>query len=80
MGVPSSQVAAHWIKQELDSTEWIPLREVAFATVRRRWVGRSDGEIWDYVEENLPFVAEHLRDSAGDCVVDGAVPQFEIDN
>ena len=80
MGVPSSQVAACWVKEGLNSVNWVPLRDVVFLAIKQRWAGKSDGEISDYVETNLPYVAEHLRDTAAEWVIDGAVPTFEIDS
>jgi restriction endonuclease Mrr len=80
MAIPSSQVAANWVREDLDSTSWIPLRELVFQTVKQRLVARTDDEVWDYVEANLAYIAEHLRDAASEYVSDGAIPEFEIDN
>lgn len=80
MAIPSSQVTAVWVKQELDTTEWVSLRDISFRAVKRRWLSQTDGEIWEHVENNLTFVADHLRDSAAECVLDGSIPTFEIDN
>src|SRR6266496_2246817 len=80
MGVPSSQVATVWVQQELESSSWILLEDILFATVRRKLVSFSEEEVWDYIENNLQYVAEHLRDVIAECNVDGAIPTFEIDS
>jgi restriction endonuclease Mrr len=80
MGIPSSQVAAVWVKQELESTEWTLLREVLFKAVKKKLLSLSEEELWDYAEANLVYVAEHLRDAVAECLVDGTIPSFEIDD
>lgn len=50
-----------------------------FEAVRDRWKGQSEDAISDFVEEKLPYVAEHLRDEVAEALVDGAVCPFEID-
>ncbi len=79
MAVPSSQVAAVWVKAEIVSIEWIPLLNVCFAAVRKKWIGKSDEEVWEYVERNIHYIAEHLRNEASVCLVDGSAPKFHID-
>jgi hypothetical protein len=80
MGVPSSQVATVWVQQDLESDSWILLEEILFTTVRKKLVLYSEEEVWDYVENNIQYVAEHLRDVIAECNVDGAIPTFEIDS
>ena len=80
MGVPSSQVAAVWVKEELGSTTWVLLREVLFSALRKNLRTSSDPEVWDLVEANLDYVAEHLRDCVAEWVVNGSAARFEIDN
>jgi hypothetical protein len=80
MGVPSSQISAVWVQDELASTTWVLLRDVLFSTLRKKLAAHSDEDLWDVVESNLSFVAEHLRNCVADWVVDGSVPRFEIDN
>ena len=79
MGIPSSQAAAGWLKDGLRSTEWRPVRDVLSASVTERWAGQSVETIAEYVDENLDYVAEHLRDEAAVASQDGAVCPFEID-
>jgi hypothetical protein len=79
MGVPSSQISAVWVQEELSSTSWVLLRDIFFESVKKK-TGRSEEELWDFVEDNLRFVAEHLRDCVAEWVVDGSVKRFEIDN
>jgi hypothetical protein len=80
MSAPSSQIAATWVKEDLESTSWTPLTEIVFKTVRHRWTAKTDDEIWDYVESNLEYIAEYLRNTASECFIDGSTPAFEIDN
>jgi hypothetical protein len=80
MSQPSSQVASIWVQQRLDSTKWILLKEVLYGVVRQQWLAISDEEVWEYVESNLGFVAEHLRNMVADCDLDGAISVLEIDN
>jgi hypothetical protein len=78
MAGPPSQVAAVWVQDELGVTDWSPLKDVLFQAVKKQ-LKTSDIEVWDYVDSNLSYVAEHLRDIASDYASDGATPGFEID-
>jgi hypothetical protein len=80
MGVPSSQISAVWVQEELVDTTWVLLRQVLFTALRKRMVSYSEDDISDFVEENLTYVAEHLRDCVADWLVDGSVHRFEIDS
>jgi len=80
MGVPSSQIATVWVKEGLESSDWILLKNVLFRAVKRKLISSSDEDAWEYVETNLQYVAEHLRDAIAECNVDGAIPTFEIDS
>lgn len=80
MGVPSSQISAVWVQEELASTSWVLLRDIFFVASVRKRKGTSEEELWDFVEDNLRFVAEHLRDQVAEWVVDGSIQRFEIDN
>lgn len=80
MGIPSSQIASVWVLQVLASTSWQLLREVLFSAVKQNCSPWSEEAVWEYVEANLPYVAEHLRDVAAECTIDGAIPLFEIDS
>lgn len=80
MGIPSSQVCAAWIKAELTETDWVPLNDICVRAVRLRIQTWTDSQVYEYVEQNLPHVAEHLRDEVAEWGVDGKVPTFEIDN
>jgi restriction endonuclease Mrr len=78
--VPSSQLAALWVKSEVVSVEWISLTELCFTAVTKRWSGKSEEEVWEFVEKNIAFIAEHLRDEASLCLIDGSAPKFDIDD
>lgn len=80
MATPSSQVAASWVKEELQGTEWTPLRDALLEAMQKRWKNHSDDEYWDFVDANLAYVAEHLREELATCKLDGAVPTYEIDD
>lgn len=55
------------------------LKDILFRTVSRRLVSSSEEDVWEYVETNLQYVAEHLRDAVAEWNIDGAIPTFEID-
>lgn len=80
MGIPSSQAAAGWLKDGLRTTEWRAVREVLNTAVTERWAGQSEEAIAEYVDDNLVYVAEHLRDEYAQASQDGAVCPFEIDS
>ena len=80
MAVPSSQAAAVWVKSEIISSEWTPLPDICFTAVKNKWRGKSEEEILEYIEQNITYIAEHLRDDTSVCLVDGSSPKFEIDD
>lgn len=80
MAKPSSQTAAGWVKDTLRDREWLSLREILITAVTEKWTRHSTEEIAEFVEENLPYVAEHLRDESAQAIHDGAVCPYEIDN
>jgi restriction endonuclease Mrr len=80
LAVPSSQIAASWVKAEIVSVDWVALTDLCFVTIRKFWSGRSENEIWDYVEQNIGYVAEHLREEVANCHIDGSARKFEIDD
>ena len=79
MGIPSSQVCAAWVKQDLASAEWGRLSDACYRAIRARVPTWTDAAVHEYVETNLFYVAEHLRDEASEWRIDGKAPQFEID-
>ncbi len=80
MGTPSSQVVAAWVKDHLDNSDWTPLDSICLEAVQKNWGGISESDAYDFVEKNLPYVADHLRDEASECKLDGIPPSFEIDD
>lgn len=80
MAFPSTQIIAAWIKDGAKNTEWAPLAEVAFQVLRKRLTKHSDDDIWERIEEGLPYVAEILRNEAADCAMDGVPAHFQIDS
>ena len=80
MGPPPSQIVAAWVKAELTNDGWMPLSEICFAAARKNWSTPSESELLDFVESNLSYVAEHLRNDLAECDVDGVKPLYEIDN
>lgn len=79
MGVPSSQTIATWVKETLPSN-WISLYEISVSSVRRHWTTISDTQLSELLEQNLPYIADHLRSEISECVIDGTPHPFEIDN
>ncbi len=80
MATPSSQVLASWAKEELQSNAWVPLREVCIQAIKARWAGVSETQLYEVMETNLTYIAEHLRDEAAEWMIDGTSPAFEIDD
>lgn len=81
MAVPSSQQAAAWVKSaDHLSADWQPLAEVCFRAVTLKWAGKSREDIFEYVETNLSYIAEHLRDDSSNRILDGSAPRFIIDD
>lgn len=78
MSIPSSQVAAGWVKDAVGD-EWISLKVIMSSIVEQKWTGRSSAEVGEYVEDNLYYVAEHLRTELAEARLDGAHCPFEID-
>jgi hypothetical protein len=80
MRSPPSQVFAGWISSTLVTTEWIQLHDFGFSVIREKIPNWTDGQIHDYIEEHLPYAAEHLRNEASEWHIDGKLPKFEIDD
>lgn len=79
MGTPSSQTCASWVKEYLVSTEWCALYDCLVAVLSERLSGWPSDGIHDFVENNILYVAEHLRDEVAEWRLDGRSPRFEID-
>ena len=80
MGTPSSQITATWVKAATTTTEWQLLQNICFTTLKQMWTGRSEDEIWDFVEANVYHIAEHLREEVSTCAIDGTTPKYELDD
>jgi restriction endonuclease Mrr len=80
MSSPPSQVCASWIKTKLVTTDWVLLHDFCFAVIQEKIPKWTEGEIHDYIEEHLPFVAEYLRNEASEWHIDGKLPKYEIDD
>jgi hypothetical protein len=80
MATPSSQVVAHWVKQDLNTTSWESLSVICTRALTSRWIQQSQSQIAEFVESNLTYIADHLRAEISDCMIDGTAPRFEIDN
>jgi len=78
MGLPSSQVLALWVRESLCECDWRRLEDVCLSVVSER-LELKDDECLEYVEQNLAFVADHLREESAECALDGRKPVFEID-
>ena len=80
MSVPSTQIAAAWIKATLTTTEWKPLHLACVEALTLKWTGKSEAEIFDFTDDKISYIAEHLRDEAAQCLADGSIRRFEIDD
>ncbi len=78
MSVPSTQIIALWVQEELTDTGWCPLRSIAIAALRRRWT-RPEQVIEEFVDDHLDYVAEVLRNELADRVIDGKIADIEVD-
>lgn len=78
MGVPSTQIIALWVQEELEDTGWSPLRTVAIAALQRRWT-KPEQTIEELVDDHLDHVAEMLRNELADRAIDGKVADIEVD-
>lgn len=79
MGIPSSQIIAGWVKETLVSEKWILLKDQCHIALKAKMSGKSFDLIEELTENNLQYVAEHLRDHAAESRQDGVVASFEID-
>jgi len=80
MPAPASQISAEWVRDELESITWTPVRDVLLSAYRKKLPSYSEDQLSDLIEDRLRFVAEHLRNYAAEWILDGSVPLFEIDN
>lgn len=80
MGIPSSQVIAGWVKESIHSEEWVQLEVICRLALKSRLSGYGESQLYDLVETNLEFVAEHLREDLASCEIDGVPREFEIDD
>ena len=80
MAEPSTQIVAFWVKSTVTICEWRPLRDTCMEALTSKWTGKNLSEIEDYVDEKLPYIAEHLRNDAAQNLSDGADSRFEIDD
>jgi restriction endonuclease Mrr len=80
MAKPSTQQAAAWVKNSALSAEWTRLSETLQTVLAAVWTGKSPEAIADFVDEHMPYVAEHLRDEMSEAELDGATCSFEIDD
>jgi restriction endonuclease Mrr len=68
------------LKDSFRDQDWKAVRDVLLIVVTQRWAGQSQEAVAEYVDENIAYVAEHLRDESAQALHDGAVCPFEIDN
>jgi hypothetical protein len=80
MAAPASQIIAQWVCCSELHTDWKLLKDVCFSVLVIRLSGRSTEEIWDIVEDRLPYVAENLRDDIARREADGIPVDLEVDN
>lgn len=80
MTCPSSQIVAAWVKDALCETAWQRLEDLCLSVVVKRWPSPNNDAYLEFVEQNLPFIAQHLRKESSEYVLDGKTPIFEIDN
>jgi Restriction endonuclease len=79
MSIPSSQIIALWIQEELSDEGWVPLRSVAMGALRKKWV-KPEQELEELIDDKLSYIAEHLRNDLSERVIDGKLKDFEVDD
>ncbi len=78
MATPSTQIIAIWIKDSLILNQWVSLRDLAVQTLKVRWK-KDEFDILDFLQDKLPYIAEHLRNDLAASIEDGKIREFEID-
>jgi hypothetical protein len=79
MSVPSSQTISQWIEEDLTLDTWVPIRGLALDALRKRWT-KPELALEDLIDNQLSYIANHLRDELAERFIDGKVVDFEIDN
>ncbi len=80
MSKPPSQVIVLWVIDYLSQPDWISLQEICSETLKIQMRGANDSFISEIIEENLVYIAEHLREYRAQQQFDGESPLFEIDD
>jgi hypothetical protein len=80
MSDPTTHTSAEWVRDELSSAAWIPVRDVLLTAYKKKLPTYSEDRLADLIEERLIHVADELRGYIDEWVFDGSVPLFEIDN
>jgi restriction endonuclease Mrr len=80
MSIPSSQVIMGWVKDTLQGEEWVLLNDLCILAIKTKWSKVSETQLYEVVDSNLSYVAEHLRNEAAEWRIDGTSPTFEIDD
>lgn len=79
MGKPSSQDIAQWVECNIENEDWLSLYEVCMDCLRRVLPEVPTLTASDWVEEELAYVAELLRNRDATIKEDGGSSTFEID-
>jgi hypothetical protein len=80
MGKPTTQIAAAWTREQISDHEWRELDDVVYAALRTHWLGQSEDDLWEFVEDQIEYIAGLLRQHLASDVLDGVAPSFEIDS
>lgn len=79
MGKTSSQDIAQWVECNIANEDWLSLYDVCMDCVRRVLPEVPTLTASDWIEEELIYVAEILRNRSAQIKDDGASPTFKID-
>lgn len=79
MGKPSSQDIAQWVESNIDNEDWLSLSEVCMYCVERVLPDVPSITTSDWIDEELVYVAEILRNRDAQIKEDGGSSKFEID-
>lgn len=79
MAKPPSQVIAHWVIDYISENKWILLSDICYDALKINMKSSNESELYEIIEENVVYIAEHLRDYRDQQIQDGETPLFEID-
>lgn len=78
MSLPKPQPLAQWIATDSTNTEFVALRDIISAILRRKLTSASDEEIAEWSEQLVSPVGRELEQKVAESFSDGVTPSFEV--